>query len=252
MSDSVLPQSAQTRILLVDDDVQLVRGLKTALEHHGYVVRAVERGAHAAEIATQFGPQLILLDVMMPGVDGWQVLGQLRASPHTESIPVIMLTASGADAAKLKGFSLGADDYVTKPFSLQELQCRVEAVLRRSRPRDAAEAEWSIPVLAGTSGFEFLKSTDIYFAEGIRNYTYVHTYDSRYLCRLSLGALDDQHVADFMRVHRSYVVNMAQVRGCGWVSGSSYRLRLGDLARTEIPVSRALLSEVQTRLGLKA
>ena len=251
MSDFGMPQSAPARILLIDDDVQLVRGLKTALEHYGYLVRAVERAGQAPEIATQFGPHLIVLDVMMPGVDGWEVLAQLRGNPSTQSIPVIMLTGSSTDEAKLKGFSLGADDYVTKPFNLQELHCRVEAVLRRVKPREQADTEWSIPVLAGTSGFDFLKSSDIYFAEGIRNYTYAHTYDSRHLCRLSLGALDDQQVEGFMRVHRSFVVNMAHVRGCGWASGSSYRLRLGDLARTEIPVSRTLFSEVQKRLGLK-
>ena len=151
----------------------------------------------------------------------------------------------------MKGFSLGADDYVTKPFSLQELRCRVEAVLRRTKPHEDAEPECSIPVLAGTSGYEFLNNADVYFADGIRNYTYVHDYDSRYLSRLSLGALNERRIDGFMRVHRSFIVNMAHVRGCGWVNKSSFRLRLGDLARTEIPVSRALIPEVQRRLGLR-
>ena len=251
MASAVVPRLAAAKILLVDDDVQLVRGLKTALEHYGYLVRAVERGAQAPDMALQFRPDLILLDVMMPGVDGWEILGQIRGNPPTEDIPVIMLTGSSADSAKVKGFSLGADDYVTKPFSLQELRCRVDAVLRRTRPRESAEPEGSIPVLAGTSGYQFLRSEDVYFAEGIRNYTYVHTYDSRQLSRLSLGALDDRHISDFMRVHRSFIVNMTHVRSCGWASGSSYRLRLSDLARTAIPVSRALVSEVQNRLGLR-
>ena len=96
-----------------------------------------------------------------------------------------------------------------------------------------------------------MKSGDVYFADGIRNYAYVHTYDTRYLGRLSLHALSDRNMQDFMRVHRSFIVNMAHVMGCGWANHSSYRLRLGDLARTEIPVSRALVAEVQRQLGLK-
>jgi len=191
-------------------------GLKTALEHYGYLVRAVERGSQALETATQFRPDLVLLDVMMPGVDGWEVLGQLRGNPATEGLPVIMLTASGADSAKVKGFSLGADDYVTKPFSLEELRCRIDAVLRRTRPHETADQECSIPVLAHASGYQFIQSGDVYYVEGIRNYTYVHTYDARYLSRLSLGALNDRHLEGFMRVHRSFIVNMTHVKGCGW------------------------------------
>ena len=188
---------------------------------------------------------------MMPGVDGWNVLSRLRGNPVTKTVPVIMLTASSAESAKVKGFSLGADDYVTKPFSLQELRLRVDAVLRRTRPHEAVEPDCSIPVLEGASGYRLLRAGDVYFAEGIRNYAYVHTYDSRYLSRLSLGALNDRGLWDFMRVHRSFIVNMAHVRGCGWTSHSSYKLRLGDLARTEIPVSRSLVTEVQRRLGVK-
>ncbi len=245
------PSNAAAKILLVDDDVQLVRGLKKALEHYGYIVRAVERGTQAPDMALQFRPDLILLDVMMPGVDGWEILSQIRGNPSTEDIPVIMLTGSSAESAKVKGFSLGADDYITKPFSLQELRCRVDAVLRRTKPRGSAEPEASIPVLVGTSGYQFVRIEDVYFAEGIRNYTYVHTYDARQLSRLSLGGLSDRHLADFMRVHRSFIVNMAHVRSCGWANSSSYRLHLNDLARTEIPVSRAMVSEVQNRLGLR-
>lgn len=250
MGDAVVSGSAAAKILLVDDDLQLVRGLTTALEHYGYVVRAVQGGAQAPEAAAQFGPDLLLLDVMMPGVDGWEVLGLIRGNPLTESVPVIMLTASGAESAKVKGFSLGADDYLTKPFSLQELRCRIDAVLRRTTLHERPEPVHSIPVLGGTSGYRFLKSTDVHFAEGMRNYTYIHTYDSRHLSRLSLRALDEQHLKDFMRVHRSFIVNMSHVRGCGWVNNSSYRLHIGDEAETEIPVSRTLISEVQRCLGL--
>lgn len=252
MNPIVQGEVSSNKILIVDDDVPLVRGLKLALENQGYVVRAVNRGAQTLDAAVSFKPDLILLDVMMPGMDGWEVLGQIRAHPSTEQTPVIMLTAVDADASKIKGFSLGSDDYVTKPFNLQELRCRIAAVLRRSAPVTEEDSESSIPVVTGGSGFELIRRRDIHFVEGIRNYTYIHTFDSRYLSRLHLGAVEERQLPGFMRVHRSYIVNLEQVKGCGWTSKSAYHLRLGDLAGTEIPVSRTLISEVQQRLGLKS
>ena len=163
-----------------------------------------------------------------------------------------MLTGVDSDASKVKGFSLGTDDYMTKPFSLQELSCRVAAVLRRAAPTQGDDTHASIPVVVGESGFQLIRSADVYYAEGIRNYTYIHTFDSRFLCRLTLGDLDDKGLAGFMRVHRSFVVNLTHVHGCGWATSSSYRLRLSDLEGTEIPVSRNLVLETQRHLGLRA
>lgn len=250
MKGSVSPSTGH-RILIVDDDVPLVRGLKVALEGQGYVVRAVDRGSQALEAAVAFVPHLVLLDVMMPGMDGWEVLKQLRENGPTQDTPVIMLTAMDSDVAKIKGFALGSDDYVTKPFNVSELRCRVAAVLRRTAREEAVDADCAIPVVAG-SGLELIRCQDVYFIEGIRNYTYVHTFDSRSLGRLHLGAVEEKQIQSFMRVHRSYIVNMDHVKGCGWVSKSAYRLRLADLEGTEVPVSRTLVLDVQRRLGLKS
>jgi DNA-binding LytR/AlgR family response regulator len=239
------------RILLIDDDLPLAAGLKEALERQGHLVLVLDRGSKALEAAKRFDPQLVLLDVMMPGMDGWEVLRQLREHQSTQAVPVIMLTGADSEAAKVTGFSLGADDYVTKPFSLQELRCRIDAVLRRTlRTADESETE-TIPVVSGRPGFELLRSTDVYYVEGVRNYTYVHTFDSRSLCRMSLGEVDGRQLPGFMRVQRSFIVNLDHVRGCGWVTKSSYQIRLADLAGTEITVSRALIPEVQRRIGIK-
>ena len=240
------------KILLVDDDMPLVKGLRAALQNQGYVVRAVNRGAHAMEAAAQFKPDLVVLDVMMPGVDGWEVLARLRANPSTERVPVIMLTAKDSEPAKVKGFSLGADDYVTKPFGLQELRCRIGAVLRRAHAEETEEEPATIPVVVGGSGFDFVRCKDIFYVEGIRNYSYIHTFDARFLSRLALGAVEERGVEGFMRVHRSYVVNLEHVRGCKWVTKYSYSLRLGDLDGTQIPVSRTLVPEVQRHLGIRS
>lgn len=240
-----------TRILIVDDDTMLARGVQLALENQGYLVQAIDGGAQALETTLAFKPDLILLDVMMPGMDGWEVLLALRSHVMTKKTPVIMLTAVDTDSSKIKGFSLGTDDYVTKPFNLQELRCRIAAVLRRSEAAPMEDAESSIPVVTGSSGVELIRRCDVYFVEGIRNYTYVHTADGRFLSRLTLGGLEERKIDRFMRVHRSFIVNLDHVKGCGWANKSSYRLHLADLAETEIPVSRTLVPAVQRQLGLR-
>lgn len=252
MSASSGTHKGLTRILLIEDDLALVRGLKGALETHGCVVRATNRGANALETALEFHPDLILLDVMMPGVDGWEVLSHLRENSNTSNVPVIMLTATDSNDAKIKGFTLGADDYVTKPFSVEELRCRIAAVLRRSQPDTPGDETCYIPVISGESGTELVRCKDVYFVEGIRNFTYVHTLDGRHLSRLTLGALDKKGIETFMRVHRSFIVNLEHVKSCGWISRSAYRIRLSNVNGTEIQVSRPLISEVQRRLGLKS
>ena len=126
---------AQTTILVVEDDPAIRRGLCDALAFAGYAVEACARGDEAIDRALALSPDLLLLDVLLPGKDGFEVLRDLRAS-HPQ-LPVILLTARGAEEDRVRGLKLGADDYVVKPFSASELLARVEAVLRRSaeRPR---------------------------------------------------------------------------------------------------------------------
>jgi len=239
------------KVLLVDDDAALTQGLARAIASQGYEVRVVNDASRALGAAIEFAPDLVVLDVMMPAVDGWQVLGGLRSEPKTAGVSVIMLTAADSDASKGRGFSLGADDYLTKPFSVAELRWRIAAVLRRSRNGSPEDAVASIPVVGSGLKLELVRAGDVCYVEGIRNYTYVHTADSRYLSRLTLGALEDREIDAFRRVHRSFIVNLDHVKACGWVSKSAYRLKLDNEAETEIPVSRSLVAEVQRDLGLR-
>jgi len=126
---------AQTTILVVEDDAAIRRGLCDALAFAGYAVDACAQGDEAVDRALASSPDLLLLDVLLPGKDGFEILRELRAS-HPQ-LPVILLTARGAEEDRVRGLKLGADDYVVKPFSASELLARVEAVLRRSaeRPR---------------------------------------------------------------------------------------------------------------------
>ena len=120
---------ARTKILIVDDDRKIVDLVRAYLEKDGYRVLTAHDGLQALELARQVRPDLIVLDLMLPGMDGLDVCRILRGEGH--KVPIIMLTAKTTETDKLIGLDLGADDYVTKPFSPRELLARVRAVLRR-------------------------------------------------------------------------------------------------------------------------
>jgi DNA-binding response OmpR family regulator len=127
---------AGERILAVDDEPRYLEIIRFNLESAGYRVASAASGEDALEAFTASEPDLIVLDVMLPGIDGFEVCSRVR---ERSSCPIIMLTAKGAEEDKVRGLRLGADDYVTKPFSAQELLARVEAVLRRAHAPESSE-----------------------------------------------------------------------------------------------------------------
>jgi DNA-binding response OmpR family regulator len=130
---------AEERILVVEDEPMMAEVVERYLRRDGYDVRAVHDGNAALDAYERFQPDLIVLDIMLPGIDGLEVCRRVRARADT---PVIMLTARGEEVDKLVGLGLGADDYITKPFSPRELVARVKAVLRRSgNAAPAADAD---------------------------------------------------------------------------------------------------------------
>lgn len=131
----VLESMSDTRqkVLIVDDEMDALVALKVALETEGYNVVEAKDGYEAIEKVHSEIPDLILLDLMIPGIDGFEVCRQLRSDPTYSHIPVIMLTARGEIDDKVEGIELGADDYVTKPFNLKELKARIKMVLRRNQ-----------------------------------------------------------------------------------------------------------------------
>jgi DNA-binding response OmpR family regulator len=135
-ADSAPPETENTRILIVEDDPDVGTGLEDFLSIKGYDVERVTDGEDALQEITMLPPyDVILLDVMLPDKDGFEVLREARKSGVDS--PVIMLTAKSESKHKLRGFDLGADDYVTKPFDAEELAARVQAVLQRSREQEA-------------------------------------------------------------------------------------------------------------------
>ncbi|MCY1708171.1 phosphate regulon transcriptional regulator PhoB [Pannonibacter sp. SL95] len=122
------------KVLIVEDEEPLSLLLRYNLEAEGYSVEACARGDEAEIRLRESQPDLLLLDWMLPGLSGIELCRRLRARAETERLPVIMLTARGEEAERIRGLATGADDYVVKPFSIPELMARVRAILRRARP----------------------------------------------------------------------------------------------------------------------
>src|SRR6267378_4819435 len=133
----------QGLVLIVDDEKDLRDLVQFNLREAGFDTAGVEAGEEALEFVRNRTPDLILLDLMLPGVPGTEVCRQLKSSPRTKHVPVIMVTARGEEVDRVVGFELGADDFVSKPFSMRELVLRVRAVLRR-----------------GANGFFFFQAED--------------------------------------------------------------------------------------------
>jgi DNA-binding response OmpR family regulator len=121
------------RILVVEDDTAIARLLRDNLQYDGFTVEWAQTGRAALAVAKRFAPDLVLLDLMLPGIDGFEVCRSF--SQGADRTPVIILTARGRQEDRVRGLTLGADDYVVKPFALEELLARVHAVLRRTKPR---------------------------------------------------------------------------------------------------------------------
>ncbi|WP_063830679.1 response regulator transcription factor [Kitasatospora phosalacinea] len=132
---------APARILVVDDDPTVGEVVAGYLTRAGHLVDRAEDGQRGLDLAERHRPDLLVLDLMLPGLDGLEVLRRLRARPDRSDLPVVLLTAKGDEADRVLGLELGADDYVTKPFSPRELVLRVQSILRRARTAASAAPE---------------------------------------------------------------------------------------------------------------
>ena len=132
-----MPTNGHGQILVVEDDPDIASLLAHTLRRAGFAVETRHTGAEALQSVRRGAPDLLLLDLMLPGLDGLEVCRVLRSDPRTASVPIIMLTARGEESDRIAGLELGADDYITKPFSPNEVTARVRALLRRSLRSEA-------------------------------------------------------------------------------------------------------------------
>lgn len=131
------------RILIIEDEPDIIEVLKYNLEKNHFSVASAASGEAGLKAAGELLPDLVLLDLMLPGIDGLEVCRRLRDDARTRDIPVVMLTAKGTESDVVVGLTLGADDYIVKPFNTSELMARIKAVLRRTEPREG-EAQGEI------------------------------------------------------------------------------------------------------------
>lgn len=134
-------------ILAIDDDELVSRTVQRALKLYGYHVMVARSGAEGLQLARRHRPDMFILDVIMPGADGYQIARQIRGDPLLQELPILFLTAKIKDEDKIEGFRAGADDYMTKPFNMEELHLRVKAILRRvEAPKETSEPVQKIEV----------------------------------------------------------------------------------------------------------
>ncbi|MDP9174776.1 MAG: response regulator transcription factor [Planctomycetota bacterium] len=153
---TVPPAAPRKKVLVVDDEKDIVELLAYNLGRNGYTTLVAYNGNEALDVARKDNPDLIILDLMLPGIDGTEVARRLKSDTQTSGIPILMLTAKGEETDVVVGLTLGADDYVTKPFSVKVLLARVSTVLRRSEAGTGLVAEGGM-LKAGPLSIDTLK-----------------------------------------------------------------------------------------------
>ncbi len=241
-------------VLVIDDDEAIVEMVKMGLEADGMLVFGAADGGEGVDILARERIDVVLLDIMMPRVDGWMTLMDIRNNPATAEMPVIMLTAKTQDLAKILAFKQGVQQYVTKPFSIMELSARVESLTRARRrsPGDLGVGEADFRKLAVRKGGRtvLLTMDDIVFLSARNKSTYAHTYENQYLVDMTLGELEAKMVREtFSRVHRSYLVNLNKVKEILRVDGC-YVVVATDRDETHIPVARRQVRAFREAVGI--
>jgi len=242
-------------VLVVDDDRAVIDMIRMGLEADGMQVFGAADGGEGIEVLGRERIDVVVLDVMMPRVDGWMALMDIRNNPVTADTPVIMLTAKTQDLAKILAFKQGVQQYVTKPFNIMELSARVES-LAKGRRRIGGEAigsgEAEFRKLAVRKGGRtvLLTMDDIVYLSARNKSTYAHTYENQYLVDLTLGDLESRLLREsFARVHRSYLVNLNRVKEILRVDGS-YVVVAADRDETHIPVARRQVRQFREAVGI--
>ena len=239
-------------VLVVDDDPSIREMIRMGLETDGMRVLAAADGAEAIDVLAHEPVDVILLDIMMPKVDGWMALMEIRQNPATADIPIIMLTAKTQDLAKILAFKQGVQQYVTKPFNILELSARVRSLVStRVRHADAVgEGEFRKIAVRKGGRTVLLSIDDIIYVSAKNKSTYVHTYENQYLVDFTLGELESRLGREsFSRVHRSYLVNLNKVKEILRVDGG-YVVVAADRDETHVPVARRQVRQFREAVGI--
>jgi DNA-binding LytR/AlgR family response regulator len=244
----------QLNVLVVDDDPSIVELIRLGLETDGMRVLSAGDGAEALDVLGRESIDVILLDIMMPKVDGWMALMEIRANPLTSDIPVIMLTAKTQDLAKILAFKQGVQQYVTKPFNILELSARVRSLVHnRVRSGDGlvgGEGEFRKLAVRKGGRTVLLSIDDVVYVSAKNKSTYVHTFENQYLVDMTLGELEKKLSREsFQRIHRSYIINLNCIKEILRMDGG-YVVVATDRDETHIPVARREVRAFRDAVGI--
>jgi two-component system LytT family response regulator/two-component system response regulator LytT len=243
------------RVLVVDDDNAIVEMIRAGLEAEGIAVLGAADGGEGLEVLNRERVDVVVLDIMMPRVDGWMALMDIRNSPSLGDLPVIMLSAKTQDLAKILAFKQGVQQYVTKPFNVLELAARVESLAKQRRKvasdhGGSSETEFRKIAVRKGGRTVLLNIDDIVLLSARNKSTYAHTYENQYLVDMTLGELEEKLAKEsFTRVHRSYLVNLNKVKEILRVDGS-YVVVASDRDETHIPVARRQVRTFREAVGI--
>ncbi len=242
------------RVLVVDDDPAVVEMIQMGLEADGMQVVGAEDGGECVSMLGRQRFDVVVLDVMMPSVDGWMALAEIRSNPQTAHIPVIILSAKTEELAKIHAFRQGVQQYVTKPFSVAELSARVESLvsspIRLAGASAAGDTEFHKVAVRKGGRTVLLSIDDIVFVSARHKSTYAHTFEQRFIVDMTLSELEARLEREsFVRVHRSYLVNLNSVKEILRVDGS-YVVVAGDRDETNIPVARRQVRQFREAVGI--
>jgi DNA-binding LytR/AlgR family response regulator len=244
-----------SKILVIDDDKDMLKMLEAILEMDGYEVVQCHDPELAFQLAAEERPDLVLLDMMMPGKSGLDVMMEIRGDDATRNIPILFLSAVGEEAMVVKALK-GADDYMIKPFKTLELEARIEKILARAVKAAPVETDartakpQRLPVQRGDETF-LVPLAEICYFEASGKYSYAHTRSKRFLTGYSLGQLEER-LGDgpFVRTHRSYIVNADFIRKVTKDKSKGTMIVLADDSETALKVSESHLSAMKEKLGL--
>jgi len=242
-------------VLVVDDDSAIVEMIRMGLESDDMRVHAASDGGEAIDVLDQTDIDVVVLDIMMPRVDGWMALMEIRGNAATADVPIIVLSAKNQDLAKILAFKQGVQQYVTKPFNVLELAARVESLAlgrRRLMGERSRTADSDFRKLAVRKGGRtiLISIDDIVFLSARNKSTYAHTYENQYLVDLTLGELEEKLGNEaFTRIHRSYMINLNKIQEIQRVDGA-YVVIAADRDETNIPVARRQVRVFRQVVGI--
>jgi DNA-binding LytR/AlgR family response regulator len=243
------------QVLVIDDDPEICEMIRVGLGAEGIKVLDASDGGEGLEVLGRERVDVVVLDIMMPRVDGWMALMDIRSHPTLADLPVIMLSAKTQDLAKILAFKQGVQQYVTKPFNVLELAARVESLARHAKSHASdsgvnAEAEFRKLAVRKGGRTVLLNIDDIVLLSARNKSTYAHTYENQYLVDMTLGELEDKLQREsFTRVHRSYLINLNKVKEILRVDGS-YVVVASDRDETHIPVARRQVRTFREAVGI--